>query len=119
MSRELARRIGFVLLSICVWWSPAGARSAIWFSCGLDEPARSILAGEPLLLAIVTVFSLRHPAMARAHGQCRGGRGDHRVVGEHRAIERPDWAADTARTATGNHRWRASHREQMYAICLA
>jgi hypothetical protein len=56
--RELARWIGFVLLSICVLLVSSWCALAVWFSCGLDEPARSLLAGAPLLLAIVTVVCL-------------------------------------------------------------
>src|SRR5438105_3318529 len=53
--RLLARCIGFALLSICVLLISCWCALAIWFRCGLDEPTRSLLAGAPLLLAIVTV----------------------------------------------------------------
>ena len=99
----LARWIGFALLSICVLLISSWCALAIWFSCGLEQPARSLLAGAPLLLAVVTVvcFATSWLWLALAADMAAIAV----IIVWWAAIEPSndrDWAADTARTATGS-----------------
>ena len=118
--RRLARWIGFALLSICVLLISSWCALAIWFRCGLDEPARSLLAGAPLLLAIVTVVCLATSWRWRVlTANVAAVAVIIVLVGEHRAIERPGLGGGHRPHRHRNHRWRPARRQQCAQFRLA